>query len=143
MLVVARVRLAALALSVLALASACLPLNGQENHLFASTNHLRRQHGLPTLVQHDHLVRDARAWAQSLAARGTLAHSDLGSLSVRWSAAAENVGRSSSIEDITARLMSSPSHRANMLSTKYTHTGVGTARAKDGTVYAVQLFLRN
>ena len=143
MFVSARARIGVLAVSVLALASACLPLNGQENHLFAQTNQLRTRHGLPALGHHDDLVRSARSWAQTLAARGQLAHSDLGSLSVRWSAAAENVGRSGSIEDITARLQASPSHRQNMLSSKYTHTGIGTARAKDGTVYAVQLFLRN
>ena len=143
MLVVARARLAVLALSVLALAGACLPLSGQENHLFARTNELRRQHGLPALTQHDHLVRDARVRAQSLAARGVLAHSDLNTLSTSWSAAAENVGRSSSVEDITNRLIASSTHRANMLSGKYTHSGVGVAKAKDGTVYAVQLFLRN
>jgi uncharacterized protein YkwD len=139
----ARARLGVLAIGVLAVSAACLPLNGQENHLFSSTNQLRAQSGLPQLAQHDHLVRRAREWAQTLAVRGQLAHSDLNELGVSWSAAAENVGRSSSIEDITSRLQASPPHRANMVSTKYTHMGVGTARAKDGTVYAVQLFMRN
>jgi len=143
MLVVARARLAVLALSVLAVAAACLPLNGGEQHLFNATNDLRRRSGLPALAQHDHLVRDARAWASTLAARGHLAHSDLNRLSTSWSAAAENVGRSTSVEDVTSRLIASPTHRTNMLSASYTHTGVGTARAKDGTVYVVQLFLRN
>ena len=142
MLALSRARFAVLAVSVLALAAGCLPLNGQENHLFTSTNRLRADHGMRQLVQHDDLVRDARAWAQTLATRGKLSHSDLGSLSVGWTAAAENVGRSSSIEDVAARLEASPSHRENMLNPGYVLTGVGTARAKDGTVYAVQLFVR-
>jgi uncharacterized protein YkwD len=143
MLLVARARLAVLALSVLAVAAACLPLNGQEGYLFNETNAFRARNGLPALVEHDDLVRRAREWAQVLAARGGLSHSDLNQLGTSWTAAAENVGRSSSIEDVTARLEASPSHRANMLSPTYTHTGVGTARGKDGMVYAVQLFLAN
>ena len=142
MLVSARARLAVLAVAVLAASAACLPLNSQENHLFTQTNELRASSGIPQLVQHDQLVRRAREWAQTLASRNQLVHSDLNRLGVTWTAAAENVGRSSSIEDITARLQASPTHRENMLSTKYTHSGVGTARAKDGTVYAVQLFMR-
>ena len=142
-MLVARARLAVLALSVLAVAGACLPMNGQESHLFTETNRMRAQAGLPALAHHDDLVREAREWAQVLASRGQLAHQDLNALGTQWTAAAENVGRSTSIEDITARLAASPSHRANMLSPKYTHSGVGTARSKNGTVYAVQLFLRN
>jgi uncharacterized protein YkwD len=140
--VLARARFAALAVSVLATAAACLPLSAQENHLHVATNDLRAGAGLPHLIQHDRLVERAREWAATLAAEGRLAHSDLGALGVGWSAAAENVGRSSSIEDITERLIASSPHRANLLSTTFTHTGVGTATARDGTVYAVQLFIR-
>jgi uncharacterized protein YkwD len=38
--------------------------------------------------------------------------------------------------------MTSPPHRANILSAKYTETGVGMARAENGRVYSVQVFGR-
>ena len=41
---------------------------------------------------------------------------------------AENVGVSGSMDDIVHRLEASPEHRDNMLSSKYTHQAVGTAR---------------
>jgi uncharacterized protein YkwD len=134
--------LAALLVGVVALASACLPYNSQEQYLFNKTNELRRDQGVNALGGMDQLTARARTLAGGLAARRTLAHSDLHQLGVAWTAAAENVGRSSSIEDVYARLADSPSHRANMVNPAYTRTGVGTARGKDGSVYVVQLFWR-
>jgi len=128
-------------LLIAALAS-CRPLNSSETHLYAETNELRAAHGLPGLAIHDELVDEARSWAQVLAARGSLAHSDPYDWSIAWKAVAENVGTAESIETVVQSLADSPTHRANMLSTKYTHIGIGTARGKDGRIYAVQLFWR-
>jgi len=135
----ARFLVGALLIAVLA---SCRPMNTSEAHLFAETNEMRVAAGLPVLRQHPELVDEARSWAQALAAQGSLAHSDPSSWRVRWSAVAENVGTAGSIETVVSSLAASPSHRANMLSTKYTHMGIGTARGKDGRVYAVQLFWR-
>ncbi|HYD10767.1 MAG TPA: CAP domain-containing protein [Acidimicrobiales bacterium] len=124
------------------LASACRPMNGSETHLFRETNAMRAGAGLPALAQHDALTDEARSWAQRLAAQGSLAHSDPHAWRVSWRAVAENVGTAGSIETVTSSLAASPSHRANMLSTKYSHMAIGTARGKDGRIYAVQLFWR-
>jgi uncharacterized protein YkwD len=135
----ARLVLAGLLVAVL---SSCRPMNSSEANLYVATNDLRREHGLAAYAQQEALVDQARAWAGTLAARGSLAHSDPNAWSVQWSAAAENVGVSGSMDDIVQRLEASPDHRANMLSTAYTHQAVGTARGKDGRIYAVQLFWR-
>jgi uncharacterized protein YkwD len=135
----ARLVLAGLLVAVL---TSCRPMNSSETNLFVATNDLRREHGLVALAQQEALVDQARAWARALAARGSLAHSDPHTWAVQWSAAAENVGVSGSMDDIVERLEASTSHRANMLSTTYTHQAVGTARGKDGRIYAVQLFWR-
>ena len=135
----ARVLVAAL---VIALLASCRPMNSSEAHLFAETNELRRSQGLPVLHQHPELVDEARAWAQTLAAQGSLAHSDPHRWRVSWQAVAENVGTAGSIETVYESLASSAGHRQNMLSSKYTHMAIGTARGKDGRVYAVQLFWR-
>ena len=86
----------------------------------------------------------AQAWADRLAGAGSLSHSALSSGldAVPWVAVAENVGVSGSMDDIVRRLEASDVHRSNMLSTKYTHQAVGTARGKDGRIYDVQLFWR-
>jgi uncharacterized protein YkwD len=94
------------------------------------------------LLRGEPVRRDERPAVSERIARGTLAHSDPYSWNVQWTAVAENVGVSGSMDDIVDRLEASPEHRANMLSTKYTHQAVGTARGKDGRIYAVQLFWR-
>jgi uncharacterized protein YkwD len=134
-------RIVAVAL-LLAVLTSCRPMNSSEANLFVATNDLRSANGLPAYGQQEVLVDQARSLAQGLAARGTLSHSDPYSWNVQWTAVAENVGVSGSMDDIVDRLEASPEHRANMLSTKYTHQAVGTARGKDGRIYAVQLFWR-
>jgi uncharacterized protein YkwD len=136
-------RLAVVAVAAIALLSACTPLNSQEQYLFGSTNDLRAQNKLGPVYEYEPLTAKARAWAENLAAQGRLAHSDLSQLGVGFSAAAENVGRSGSIEEVFQMLAGSPTHRSNMLNPAYRLTGIGTARGKDGSVYAVQLFIKS
>jgi len=136
---IARVLIGLLLIAVLA---SCRPMNSAETHLFTETNALRARSGLQALGQHDELTDQAREWAARLATQGALSHSDPKTWQVRWQAVAENVGAGSSIEEVTASLIASAGHRENMLSTSYTHMAVGTARGKDGRIYAAQLFWR-
>jgi uncharacterized protein YkwD len=133
------VRLLAAGLMITVLAS-CLPMNSSETQLFVATNDLRKSAGLPALNQQDALMDEARSWAASMAAAGQLSHSDPSTWGIGWTAVAENVGVAGSIETVISLLESSPEHRDHMLSTKYTDMAVGTARGKDGRIYAVQLF---
>lgn len=122
--------------------TSCIPMSSSEANLFVATNDMRKAQGLPAYAQQEALMDQARDWARALAAKGSIAHSDPNQWNVGWTAVAENVGASGSIDDIIDRLQASPSHAANMLSTAYTHQAVGTARGKDGRIYAVQLFWR-
>jgi uncharacterized protein YkwD len=131
-----------LALALIGVLASCRPMNSSEANLFVATNDLRKANGLAAYGQQEALVDQAREWAAALAAQGSLSHSDPNTWGVSWTAVAENVGVSGSMDDIVQRLEASPEHRANMLSTKYTHQAVGTARGKDGRIYAVQLFWR-
>lgn len=135
-------KLAVAAVAIVATVSACTPLNSQEQYLLDQVNGLRSGAGVKPVYEYEPLTTKARQWAGQLAATGRLAHQDLRSLGVSWTAAAENVGRSSTIEDVYARLAASPTHRNNMLNSAFQFTGIGTARGKDGSVYAVQLFIR-
>jgi uncharacterized protein YkwD len=136
---IARALIGVLLIAVLA---SCRPMNSAESHLFGETNALRARSGLRALAQHDELTDEARSWAQRLAAQGAISHSDPKTWRVSWRAVAENVGAGSSIEQVTQSLIASDGHRANMVSTSYTHMAVGTARGKDGRICAVQLFWR-
>jgi uncharacterized protein YkwD len=133
----ARLAVAGILIAILA---SCRPMNSSETSLFVATNDLRKSAGLAAYAQQEQLVDQARSWASSMAAAGSLSHSDPYSWRVSWTAVAENVGVSGSMDDIISQLEASPEHRANMLSTKYSHMAVGTARGKDGRLYAVQLF---
>ena len=126
--------------AIVAVLASCVPLNSSEANLFVATNNLRKANGLAVYGQQDALQTQARSWAASLAARQQLAHSDPHTWNVAWSAVAENVGVAGSIEQVITDLEASAPHRANLLSTQYTHMAVGTARGKDGRIYAVQLF---
>ena len=138
----ASVRLTILLAAALLLATACLPYNRDESYVYDQTNALRGSAGIAHVAPLDALTTRARTWASTLAARSQLHHSDLNQLGVRWTAAAENVGTSYSVEDVYRLLLRSPSHRQNMVNPTFTHTGVGTARGKDGRVYVVQLFIK-
>jgi uncharacterized protein YkwD len=132
--------LAALAVGTIALVTGCLPFNSQEEYLFNKTNELRRSEHVHAMGGMDELTQRARDWARTLADRQALAHSDLRTIEPAWTAVGENIGRSDTIEHVYVLLERSPEHRANMVDPTYTRTGVGTARGRDGMVYAVQLF---
>ncbi len=128
--------------ALLAVLASCRPMSSSEANLFVATNDLRASQGLPALSQQESLLEEARAWAAAMAARGAIQHSDPHQWNVAWTAVAENVGASGSMDEMVDRLQASPDHRHNMLSTKYTHQAIGTARGKDGRIYAVQMFWR-
>jgi len=133
-------RIAALLVGTIAVLSACVPFNSQEEYVFNQTNELRRSEGVHAMAGKDELTVRAREWAQTLADRQSLSHSDIHTIKPKWKAVGENVGRSDTIEHVVTLLKRSPEHRHNMENATYTHTGVGTARGADGWVYVVQLF---
>jgi uncharacterized protein YkwD len=120
----------------------CLPLNSQEHHLLSHVNSTRVAHGRAPLASNDALVQRARSFAAQLAREGRLRHSDLRTLRASYSKSGENVGRGSSIQSIAGAFVKSPAHRAIMLDPSFTQVGMGTARAANGTIYAVQVYGR-
>jgi uncharacterized protein YkwD len=57
-----------------------------------------------------------------------------------WCAAAENVGRGYSLEQIHRAFLGSPPHRENILTRRFTHIGTGVARDAQGEIFVVQAF---
>jgi len=123
-------------------------LSSNELKLFNLLNQERAKAGQPKLQWDYHLAEAARAHAQLLANRRALSHQFLGeaalgerigATSLRFNAAAENVGEGDAVEKIHQGLMNSPEHRANILSPKYNAIGLAIV-AKDDELYVTQDF---
>jgi uncharacterized protein YkwD len=125
-----------------------------EAHLYEGANQIRDQHHRIRLVRSTALDRVARAHSADMAARGYLAHEnpegenpvdriERGGVS-GFLLAAENAGttnRRDPVQEILEGWKLSPVHRRNLLAPAFNTTGVGTARASDGTLYFTQLYL--
>jgi uncharacterized protein YkwD len=127
-------------------------LNSIVDTIFALTNRERVRADLTPLRRSAQLTRAAQIQADQMAAAGKLAHelpgsryptmtSRLRAVGYTPKAAGENIAEGyTSGAALLAGWMTSPAHKANILSAKYTETGVGTARSKSGRTYHAQLF---
>jgi uncharacterized protein YkwD len=121
-----------------------------ENRVLELANGQRRARGIRPLVWDEHLARQARLHSRRMAELGFFGHQDpkRGSLGQRIGASrrvvAENLHRSYGYNDpadvAVQGWMDSDGHRRNLLNSRFTVTGIGLARAGDGTWFATQLF---
>jgi uncharacterized protein YkwD len=108
----------------------------------ALVNQTRGGYRLRGLAMHAEFAARATAWARELARCRCLKHRNgpYGA-PAGWQAAAENVGRGWSFEQIHRAFLGSPPHRENILTPRYTHIGTGVARASNGEIFVVQAFV--
>lgn len=125
----------------------------EENRILLLANRERRERDIRLLEWDDKLAEAARTHSRRMGTLGFFGHQDpeRGTLGERLSAAglsrraiAENLHRSYGYSDpaqvAVDGWMTSEGHRRNLLNGIYTRTGVGVARAKDGTTFATQIF---
>jgi uncharacterized protein YkwD len=122
--------------------------------VFLLTNRERVRASLTPLRRNPELARAAQLQAEQMAAAGKTAHEIPGSryptlaarlklVSYQYRAVGENVAEGyTSGAALMAAWMTSAPHRANLLSARYTETGVGMARSKSGRTYHTQVFGR-
>lgn len=122
--------------------------------VFLLTNRERVRASLTPLRRNADLSRVAQLQAEQMAAAGKLAHDVPGSryptlasrmklIGYQYRSVGENVAEGyTSGAALMAGWMTSTAHRANILSVRYTETGVGMARAKSGRTYTAQVFGR-
>lgn len=105
-----------------------------ERNLVLYTNAERARYGLPPLEVDPNLLRSARDHAAWMTRNQVLQHTRL--------PVAENIamGQQSSREAVQS-WMSSPGHRANILSRSYRRIGVAAYRTQAGTIFWCQQFL--
>ena len=122
--------------------------------VFLLTNRERVRASLTPLRRNPELARAAQLQAEQMAAAGKLSHEVAGSrypslasrlrlVGYQYRAVGENVAEGyTSGAALMAGWMTSAPHRANILSARYTETGVGMARSKSGRTYHAQVFAR-
>ncbi len=120
-----------------------------ESTLLELANWEREQLGLLPLAWDPQLQRLANQHSHEMMTRGYFGHvspsngdltARLRDAAVFTHRAAENLVRSSSSSRAHARLMESPSHRANILDPDLTHLGIGVAR-RNGELVVTQIFV--
>ena len=108
----------------------------------ARINGARSSRGLASLATHSELNARAQEWAQYMASRGAISHSNVSArVKAPWERLGENVGRGGSVDQIHSMFMNSASHRGNILDGGFQYVGVGTA-VRDGQIYVAQIFMR-
>ena len=122
--------------------------------VFLLTNRERTRASLTPLRRNPELTRAAQLHAEQMAAAGKLAHdlpgaryptlaSRLKLIGYSYRNVGENVAEGyTSGAALMAGWMTSAPHRANILSARYTETGVGMARSRTGRTYHAQVFAR-
>lgn len=122
--------------------------------VFLLTNRERARASLTPVRRNAELARAAQLQAEQMAAAGKLAHEIPGSrfptlvsrlkvVGYQYRAVGENVAEGyTSGAALMAGWMTSAPHRANILSARFTETGVGMARSKTGRTYTAQVFAR-
>lgn len=122
-----------------AVAAQVLPaVASQLGEVVALTNARRAAVGAPPVTWNACLVPYSQTWAQTLAARGSLAHQDLGPLLSACSLAStgENVAMGYATPSaVVTGWMNSPSHRANILNPVFTQISIGLATDGSGRRY--------
>lgn len=126
-----------------------------ERRAFDLVNSERRTRGESPLVWDAELSRLARQHSFEMARSGFLDHRgadgrDMAdrarAMGIRgWRALGENIAFNQGFNDPSAfavqRWMGSSKHRANILNSQFTRTGIGVARAADGSIYFTQVFM--
>jgi uncharacterized protein YkwD len=136
-------RLAIAALLVLMMGSTLTSCQSSEQARVAQlVNQTRAEYGRSTLRDNLQLDQKAQAWAEYLARRNALSHSNLPSgITYQWRSLAENVGYGGSIEQVHEAYLDSPGHRANILDPRWNYMGTGVAW-RGNRVFTVQVFMQ-
>lgn len=128
------------------------PLSSLEQEVFRLVNAERARAGVPALTYNWQLARVARYKSQDMIDRGYFSHTSptygspfkmMESFGLRFSAAAENIAMGQRTPaEVMRSWMNSAGHRANILSRNVTQIGVGAAKARNGTIYWTQMFMK-
>ncbi len=144
-----------LTISPLATAPALDEASLIERRAFAATNHVRVKHGLAPLAWDQNLSRMARAHSREMARNGLFSHHTAEGLGLRdrarasgirhFKVLAENIAYNQGYDDpggfAVERWLVSSGHRANILSSEFQASAIGSFVGSDERVYLTQVFI--
>ncbi len=127
-----------------------------EREAFDLINQQREKLNLSPLKWSDDVARIARQHSENMATFNFFSHTDLNGLLVNkradecgirnWRAIGENIAYNRGYENPVAlaveRWMESPSHRENLLNSRWRESGIGISKTKEGTYYFTEVFLQ-
>jgi len=126
------------------------PLASYEQQVITLVNKERTSRGLAPLLYDSTLAYVARLKSQDMVNENYFSHTSpkygspfqmMEKYGLKFSAAGENIAYGqSTAQEVMTDWMNSAGHRANILSSAYTHIGVGVAKAANGTLYWTQEF---
>lgn len=126
-----------------------------ERQAFELINQQRAKKNLESLIWSDEVANIARKHSKDMATFNFFSHTDLNGLLVndradifgvsKWQAIGENIaynrGYNNPVEFAVERWMLSPSHRENLLNSRWKESGIGIAVTDNGTYYFTEVFL--
>ena len=125
-------------------------VNSMEKQVVSLTNSERKAAGLGSLTLDSQLSKLARMKAEDMAKKGYFSHTSptygsafdmMKKYGVSYRTAGENIAKGQkTAESVMKGWMNSSGHRANILSSAYTHIGVGYAKDSRGNTYWAQMF---
>lgn len=134
--------------------AAPVSLGGLEQQMFSAHNVERANNGVAALQIDGTLTQLARQRAQDMASKGYFSHTSptgqtafslLNASGYVYTLAGENLARnnypdSQSVSVAMSGFMASPTHRVNVLETKFSRVGIGMAVGADGLKYFAVIF---
>jgi uncharacterized protein YkwD len=131
-----------------------LSLTEMEVAVLQQINQIRQQQGIPTLQPNPTLAQVARNYSQQMVSQNFFSHTDpsgneavqrVYGAGIEFELVGENLYKSVAapdpVKDAVEGWMESPGHRANVMRSVFTETGVGAWQAGD-TYYFTQLFIQ-
>ncbi len=126
-------------------------LSAQEQTMLNLLNSDRKNGGLAALTHDPALSRIARIKSEDMRDGNYFAHESptwgdvramLRAFGYSFSGASENIAHHANVDKAQAAFLSSPGHRANIMSAAWTKVGIGICFDRDGFIYATQIFAR-
>ncbi|QUI25663.1 hypothetical protein HZI73_10030 [Vallitalea pronyensis] len=126
-------------------------ISSGEQQMINLVNQSRKQNGLPALQADNELSEIARIKSKDMIDKNYFSHNSptygspfdmLKNFGVSYIKAGENIAGNQTVDKAHEALMNSPGHRQNILSSEYTHIGVGIQKGGQYGNMFTQIFIR-
>jgi len=128
---IASLVLALLIPATTAVSASCWSYSGSDKKFAKKINNSRKGAGRGGLKLDPQLSKVAMKQTKTMISKNLLHHTpNLGKRVTKWNALGENVGYGGGVDSLHKAFMNSPSHKANILNSKFRYVGVGALKAK-------------